>query len=160
VLYLPHKLFYPNIGQPGANPDHKHDFLPQDIINIMRRISAKVGLELIENEERNGGDEYSFLQVYRKTAKRLASGLHAAAAAKRAAIVRPGVYGDSLWASSIARQLKREGYHVTVYTEPPGEEILRHDPNIDRLVVTDHTVLPVEALWRLWAARTRPMIGG
>jgi predicted SAM-dependent methyltransferase len=27
-LYLPHKEFYPNIGQPGANPDHKHDFMP------------------------------------------------------------------------------------------------------------------------------------
>ena len=32
VLYLPHKSFYPNIGTDGANPDHKHDFLPADII--------------------------------------------------------------------------------------------------------------------------------
>jgi predicted SAM-dependent methyltransferase/ADP-heptose:LPS heptosyltransferase len=152
ILYLPHKLFYPNIGQPGANPDHKHDFLPQDIINIMRRLSAKVGLELIENEERNGGDEYSFLQVYRKTAAPGFRDCTQPKAAKRAAIVRPGVYGDSLWCSSIARQLKLEGFHVTVYTEPPGEEILRGDPHIDRLVVTDHAVVPVEAYGAYWAA--------
>jgi predicted SAM-dependent methyltransferase len=93
ILYLPHKLFYPNIGQPGANPDHKHDFLPQDIINIMRRLSAKVGLELIENEERNGGDEYSFLQVYRKTAAPGFRDCTQPKAAKRAAIVRPACTG-------------------------------------------------------------------
>ena len=68
VLYLPHKNLYPNIGEPGANPDHKHDFLPQDVIGVMRKISADVGLALIENEERNGGDEYSFFQVYLKCA--------------------------------------------------------------------------------------------
>lgn len=31
VMILPHKKFYPNIGQPNANRDHKHDFLPSDI---------------------------------------------------------------------------------------------------------------------------------
>lgn len=31
VLILPHKNYYPNIGHPDANKDHKHDFLPEDI---------------------------------------------------------------------------------------------------------------------------------
>jgi predicted SAM-dependent methyltransferase len=31
VLYLPHKHYYPNIGKPYANTNHKHDFLPGDI---------------------------------------------------------------------------------------------------------------------------------
>jgi SAM-dependent methyltransferase len=34
-LYLPHKEFYPNIGTEGANPDHKHDFMPADIVDAM-----------------------------------------------------------------------------------------------------------------------------
>lgn len=34
-LYLPHKKFYPNIGEEGSNPDHKHDFLPDDITAAM-----------------------------------------------------------------------------------------------------------------------------
>ena len=36
VLYLPHADFYPKVGQPGANPDHKHDFLPNDVIRMMQ----------------------------------------------------------------------------------------------------------------------------
>jgi len=53
---------------------------------------------------------------------------------KSAAVLRPGVYGDCLMASSVIAGLKAEGYHVTVYTEGPGEEIFREDPNVDRLL--------------------------
>lgn len=62
ILYLPHKDFYPNIGKPGANPNHKHDFLPQDIIKILDRICS---YDLPVLEERHEGDEYSFLIVAR-----------------------------------------------------------------------------------------------
>jgi predicted SAM-dependent methyltransferase len=62
-LYLPHKLFYPNIGVKGANPDHKHDFMPDDIVDIMKRLGS---WDLVRNEDRNGGSEYSFFQVYKK----------------------------------------------------------------------------------------------
>lgn len=31
VLILPHRNYYPNIGHPNANKDHKNDFLPDDI---------------------------------------------------------------------------------------------------------------------------------
>lgn len=157
VLYLPHKNFYPNIGQPGANPDHKHDFVPADIVKVMRHVCSTMrgGLDLLENEERNAEDEYSFLQVYRKTEAPGFRDYTQPRAEKCAAIVRPGVYGDSLWASSIAYHLKREGYHVTVYTEPPGEEMLRHDPNVDRLIVTDKNVLPVHLFGPFWEAERK-----
>ena len=62
-LYLPHKLFYPNIGQSGANPDHKHDFLPTDIIEAMKEIGS---WDLLEEEDRNEGDEYSFWLVFKR----------------------------------------------------------------------------------------------
>jgi predicted SAM-dependent methyltransferase len=54
ILYLPHKDHYPNIGQPGANPDHKHDFLPQDIVDHMRDVGA---WDLVRNEDRADGRE-------------------------------------------------------------------------------------------------------
>jgi predicted SAM-dependent methyltransferase len=66
VLYLPHKAFYPNVGQPGANPDHKHDFLPLEIASAMAALAPD--WSLLVNEERDARDEYSFLQVYRKEA--------------------------------------------------------------------------------------------
>lgn len=150
ILYLPHRDFYPNMCQPGANPDHKHDFIPEDILGILRELG---GLTLLVNEERNSGDEYSFLLVLRKEPP-----LHAFADATRprpsktAAIVRPGIYGDALWASSVAYHLKGQGYHVTAYVEPRGEEVLRHDPNIDELLVTDPAVVPAAMYGPFWEA--------
>jgi SAM-dependent methyltransferase len=38
VLILPHKKYYPNIGHPNANKDHKHDFLPEDIKKMIEKI--------------------------------------------------------------------------------------------------------------------------
>lgn len=62
ILYLPHKDYYPNIGSPGANPAHKHDFLPKDIIEILDQICF---YDLLICEDRSEGDEYSFLIVAR-----------------------------------------------------------------------------------------------
>ena len=137
VLYLPHKSFYPNVGQPGANPDHKHDFMPADIIRLMREMKGK-GWDLLRNEERNGGDEYSFFQVYRKRAdKQHTMPCIAEKPAKTAAIVRPGNFGDAIWATSVATQLKKQGYHVTAYVEQTGEHVLRNHPDIDEIVMFD-----------------------
>lgn len=134
ILYLPHADLYPNIGQPGANPDHKHDFRPEDIIAAMEEVAGD--WDLLVNETRGQGREYSFLQVYRKRAAG-AGQTHSwrnPVPDKRAAIVRPGAYGDALWASSPAAALKAEGYHVTVYTGEKGMDVLSADPNIDRLI--------------------------
>jgi ADP-heptose:LPS heptosyltransferase/predicted SAM-dependent methyltransferase len=145
ILYLPHKDFYPNIGQPGANKDHKHDFLPEDIVRMMRGLG---GWALLENETR--GDEtfdyeYSFFQVYRKRADshQIDVAAQTPKREKTAAVVRSGNFGDALWAGSVCAGLKREGYHVTAYVEAMGEEVLRHDPNIDRIIVLDRHAIPL-----------------
>ena len=115
ALYLPHKLYYPNVGQPGANPDHKHDFMPADIINAMQKIG---GWNLIEREERNGGNEYSFLLVFRKRDDaQQRSEIEDRKKPKRSVcVVRYGGFGDMLQAANILPGLKRQGYHVTVMT--------------------------------------------
>ncbi|HZY94839.1 MAG TPA: class I SAM-dependent methyltransferase [Candidatus Bathyarchaeia archaeon] len=35
VLIMPHKQRYPNVGTPGANTDHKHDYDPDDIAKLV-----------------------------------------------------------------------------------------------------------------------------
>lgn len=145
ILYLPHKDLYPNIGQPGANPDHKHDFLPQDIITAMAEVAANWDLEV--NEDRSAGYEYSFLQVYRKTEKKHPQhSWRKPKPAKTCALVRLGAYGDAIMGASVLPQLKREGYHVTVYTERAGEEVLRHDPHIDEIRVQPKGIFADSAL--------------
>jgi hypothetical protein len=99
-LYLPHKDFYPNIGTEGANPDHVHDFHPDDIIAAMKKIG---GWDLVENQERNEGDEYSFFQVYKKyaDAKSHRFSYREPKPAKTCAIVRYGAWGDVIQMSSV-----------------------------------------------------------
>jgi ADP-heptose:LPS heptosyltransferase/predicted SAM-dependent methyltransferase len=141
VLYLPHKAFYPNVGEPGANPDHKHDFEPADLIGHMTCVAAAsgAGWDLLENEERNGGNEYSFLQVFRKRADdRVNLAAKPARPEKSLGVVRLGAYGDALWATPLLEHWKREGWHITVYTQPQGEAMLREDPHVDRIICQPH----------------------
>lgn len=150
ALYLPHRDHYPRMGEPGANPDHVHDFCEQDIIEAMEAVGPD--WSLVENQVRAAHDEYSFLQVYRKE-----SAGHgqrhpwvAPKLAKTVGVVRVGGHGDALWASSILPQLKEQGYHVTVYCAVTGGEILRHDPHIDRLVTLPTSAMNEEEILEYW----------
>ena len=151
ILYLPHRDLYPNIGQPGANPDHKHDFVPEDIVGFFENSGSD--WTLVENQVRGEGNEYSFLQVWRKEAFN-AGRRHAWSEpkpARTAGIVRIGAKGDALWASSPAALFKEQGCHVTAFVATTGEEVLRHDPNIDRLVTLPNGVLDDDELLAFWA---------
>jgi ADP-heptose:LPS heptosyltransferase/predicted SAM-dependent methyltransferase len=137
IVYLPHADHYPRIGQPGANPDHKHDFVPEDIVRAMERVAdlTNRGWDLVVNETRTARDEYSFLQIYRKLADPvMVHSYNAPPPVKTLALVRLGAFGDALWLSSVLPALKAQGYHITVYTQDQGELVLRHDPSIDRII--------------------------
>lgn len=148
-LYLPHADLYPNIGQPGANPDHKHDFRPSDIVSAMSMIAPD--WSVLENETRDQADEYSFLLVIRKEAQGHGQKHIAKPETKTAGLVRVGAHGDAVWASSPCAVLKEDGYHVTAYVASTGGEILKHDPNIDRLIVIPDGVLSDDDLLAFWA---------
>lgn len=151
VLYLPHRDLYPRIGTEGSNPDHKHDFHPDDIITHMRAVGS---WDLLVNEDREEGTEYSFLQVYRK--RDANDGRRTLAykyrPQKTACVVRYGGFGDQLQAANILPELKRQGYHVTFNTTPTGQEVLREDPNIDAWFIQDRDQVANHDLWEYWAA--------
>lgn len=149
VLYLPHKAFYPNIGTEGANPDHVHDFTPDEMIEAMKFIG---GWDLVENQERNEGKEYSFFQVYKKYAD---PKLHNFSCKKpkpekTCAIVRYGAWGDVIQMSSILPALKEQGYHVTLYTVPRAWEAVKNEPLIDRVILQDPEQVPNAWLGQFW----------
>lgn len=152
-LYLPHKDFYPNIGTPGANADHKHDFVPADIERAMREIA--VSFDLVRNEDRNEGDEYSFFQVYKKLPGKkkcdkskqvYLESYKAPKPEKTVAIMRYGAYGDVLQSAAILPGLKEQGYHITWYCSARGYEIIKHDPRIDAIIVQGDNQVPADEL--------------
>lgn len=73
---------------------------------------------------------------------------------KTVGIVRTGGYGDAIWASSILPALKDQGYHITIYLEEMGEAVLREDPHIDRIIVTDQARLADSSIGPFWAHET------
>lgn len=151
VLYLPHKRFYPNVGQPGANPDHKHDFEPTDIIDAMRDMPT--GWDLVRREDRDEGTEYSFLLVFQKLehmAHRYSWAKYPHAR-KTVCVVRYGGFGDMIQAANLFPALKRAGYHVTVMTTPKGQDILKHDPHVDDWFIQDKDQVPNHELNDFWA---------
>jgi len=55
VLYLPLRDFYPNVGTPGANPGHKDDYVPEDVVAFLARIG---GVEVLAAERREAEDSF------------------------------------------------------------------------------------------------------
>ena len=151
ILYLPHKNLYPNIGQDGANPDHKHDFLPSDISEVMKEIG---GWDLVVNEERNQDNEYSFFQVYKKfSEKKMHRFSHLEPRPKKTcAVVRYGAWGDVIQMSSVLPALKEQGYHITLYTVPRAYEAVKHEPLIDAVVLQDPEQVPNQWLGLFWSS--------
>lgn len=154
VLYLPHADLYPRCGQPGSNPDHKHDFVPFDIHVAMEDIvddHDAHGGDWREVETRDGGDEYSFLMVLEKH-KAPGNGLRDVAfdrnpdGRKRALVARFGAYGDMMMASSVFPHLREQGYHVTVATTPRGRDVIHADPHVDEIMLQDDDQMPASAL--------------
>lgn len=153
VLYLPHKELYPNIGQPGSNSDHKHDFMPEDIIEAMKDVGS---WELLENEKRDKGQEYSMYLVFKKSPdrgknkhvfkvwERNPNGL------KRCLVIRYGALGDAIITSSILPGLKKQGYYITYNTDDRGRDILAHDPHIDEFWYQGKDFVPNVQLGPYW----------
>lgn len=54
---------------------------------------------------------------------------------KKALIIRLGAIGDTVIITPLIKLIKQDGYHVTVMTSKTGAGILRHNPNIDKILL-------------------------
>lgn len=148
-LYVPDEDEYPKVGEKGANPDHKWNINYDGVLNLMEQVGA---WDMVEFQKRNQDDEYSLFFVFKKVGKAFHFSWRNEKPKKSAAIVRYGAYGDLLQASSVFAGLKAQGYHVTLYTSPPGQDVITHDPNIDQIILQDKDQVPNHELTGFWAA--------
>lgn len=56
---------------------------------------------------------------------------------KKALVIRIGALGDMIIITPILRLLKEDGYEVIVYTGKRGNTILKHDPNVSKIILYD-----------------------
>jgi ADP-heptose:LPS heptosyltransferase/predicted SAM-dependent methyltransferase len=146
ILYLPDEDQYPHVGEPGSNSDHKWN------VNQARVLEAMPdGFDLIDYQIRDEEEEYSLYFVFQKTAVGRALSYKTRVKPKKtAAVIRYGAFGDLMQASSVFAGLKRQGYHVTLFSSPPGCDVVTHDPNIDRHILQDKNQVPNAALGEFW----------
>jgi ADP-heptose:LPS heptosyltransferase/predicted SAM-dependent methyltransferase len=150
ILYLPHADFYPRMGTLGANPSHLHDFIPQDIIDVMGQVRG-AAWDLIENQERNNDNEYSMLLIFKKIGGKLNKFSYKNPKPPKTALVcRFGAFGDLMQASSVFAGLKKQGYHVTLMCSHPGVDVVLHDPHIDEFMTLDRDQVPNGDLGEFW----------
>lgn len=131
--------FYPNKGEKGANVYHQNDFTPQQIKDY---IAAIGDAETLADEIRCGGDEYSFLQVFRKQSSLRSPGFVGRPADKRALVVRYGAIGDVVQTVPVLKKLKEEGYHVTLNGSEVARDVLKHCPYVDEIAVQIRDYVP------------------
>lgn len=93
-------------------------------------------------------NENSFFHVYRKCDR--PTELEQPKPENICAVIKLGAHGDALWASSVFPHLKEQGYHVILYTQETGEEVLRHDPHIDQIIRFESRV-PIGELGELFS---------
>lgn len=148
VLYLPDEDEYPKIGQPGANPDHKWNVNYVRLIDYMKTAGS---WDLIDFQKRREDKEYSLYFVFQK----VGSGQHFSyrsktKPAKTCGLVRYGAFGDLVQTSSVLAALKKQGYHITLYTSPPGDAVVKNDPHIDEVHLQDKDQVPNHMLGDFW----------
>jgi ADP-heptose:LPS heptosyltransferase/predicted SAM-dependent methyltransferase len=160
ILYLPDETLYPKVGEEGANPDHKWNVSYKLLVELMQ--ATRVSWDLVDWQRRDAGQEYSLFFVFKKLEETdLVTGLKVQRqtfscatkepiTAQRACVVRYGATGDMIQASSVLAGLKQQGYHVTLMTAPPGNEVVAHDPNIDELYLQDKDQVPNQELGPYW----------
>lgn len=149
VLYWPHPDHYPKCGQPGANPDHKWDIYPEEVRALMAENAG--GFDLLEDETRIEGNEYSQFMVYRKRADTVQVIQPWRRPEKSVLVIRYGAFGDALTAASILPELKKQGYHVTYNGQSDSAAVIAHDPHVDAWILQDKDQVPNENLGLYWA---------
>ena len=146
ILYLPHKDLYPNVGHPDANPRHKHDFLPEDVIKILESIGP---FFLERCETCSEGDEYSFLIVAKKLKSEFLSPFQVQEAKpkqKTAVVCRYGAIGDAIQVTPLLRTLKNDGFHVTVNCTPATACVYENSSCVDDLLLIEKYTIPTTHL--------------
>lgn len=157
VLYLPDEDQYPKCKEEsrgilkkeeGCNPDHKWNVNYDRIVEFMKGAGS---WDLVDFQTRSQDREYSLFFVFQK----VGSGHHFSfknkvRPIKTCGVVRYGAFGDLIQTSSVLASLKKQGYHITLYTSPPGDVVVKNDPSIDEFHLQDRDQVPNHLLCEFW----------
>lgn len=68
----------------------------------------------------------------------------------RVLVIRLGAFGDCLIITPVLRELKKQGHEVIVLTSERGQEVFKHNPNVDRIMYQKTDSVPPDNLKHYW----------
>ena len=117
-------LFLPVQGLEGPQPPEMKPSGPKLVVDAMAGLKPWQLVDARVNDN-------AFFQVYRKCEGERPEQPDPE---KICAVMKLGAHGDAMWASSVFPHLKDQGYYTLLYCQETTEEVLRHDPHIDRII--------------------------
>jgi len=95
-----------------------------------------------------------FLGIYKKLpGKRGILPIRPTPEGKRVCVVRYGAIGDGIIITPLLRQLKKDGYHITLNINPYCKEVFKHNPHVDNLLIQERESIPnamLSGYWKYW----------
>ena len=151
ILYVPDEAQYPLVGTEFANHDHKWNCNYDNVVAVMEKVAK--GWDLIDYQVRSETDEYSLFFVFQlKQGRTHEFSWKLPKHEKTCAIVRYGAYGDMVQTASLFPWLKEQGYHITLYCQASGVDVVKYDPHIDRFIIQEKDAVPPVLLAEFWDA--------
>lgn len=132
------------IHQDNAQ-SQKHKYTPEQLAEMVGeagryRLKTKI--------ERDG----QILCIFKKLeGKRgIVDTTHDSRPAKTACIARYGAIGDMIMLTPLMKQLKADGYHLTLNISPYAAPVIQNNPNYDNLVLQEREMIPNSELGQYW----------
>lgn len=69
---------------------------------------------------------------------------------KRVCVTRYGALGDAIIMTPLLRQLKEDGYHVTLNISSYCAPVFENNPHIDNILIQERDLIPNQMLGRYW----------
>lgn len=142
-----HLLIFSTVGpvEPGLK-----EFYPHELSNIIKDLAKwQLKGEWIQ--------EGQSLQIFKKIkGKKGIEAIKSKPTQPTACVARYGALGDGIIMSPLLRQLKKDGYHVTLNASTYGLDVFKHNPNVDNLIIQERDAIPNQELgnyWDFWATQ-------
>lgn len=123
----------------------KHSYQLEEIVKLV----GKAGRFRLKTKILRDGQ---FLLIFKKLEGKqgIEDVTHDSSPAKRACICRYGALGDMIMLTPLMKQLKKDGFHVTLNITPYAAPVIQNNPNYDNIVLQEREMIPNPELSQYW----------
>jgi len=162
ILYCDDPDYTPRAGTSKCKGEKQSDLYWEDVWAMFERFGNAEQISATRHDEYN---EYSWQLIVKKKCDFIKTPLEKIrkprdwgriafprkkVTDKEALVIRYGAFGDSIWATPVVRELKKQGYYIVYNTSEVPAQVVRENPNIDEFLIQDGGIIPIEDVEVYW----------